>query len=124
MTDAMQRRGQALVEFALILPIMLLLIMGGLWIALFLLYRTELQHVAQETAIVVAFEDCNSATSTAAQVLGHAPQDIECRITGHIARVKLVEDWPQVMPFLPSSIVAEARAVVRPTLPAVPVPSP
>ncbi len=113
-----------MVEFALILPIMLGLIMGGMWVALFLLYRTELQHVAQETAIVVASEDCHSATSTAAQVLGHAPQDVECKITGNIARLTLVEPWPQFMPFLPSSIVAQARAVVRPTPTVAPSPTP
>lgn len=104
-----------MVEFALILPIMLGLIMATLWLALFLGYRTQLQHVAQETVIAVAYEDCNAATSAAADVLGHAPDELVCKITGDVAHVTVSESWPQMMPFLPSVLAAEARAIVRPT---------
>ncbi len=114
------QRGQAIVEFALILPIMLGLIMATLWLSLFLVYRTQLQHVAQETVIAVAYEDCNAATSAAAHILGHAPDNLVCKITGNVARVTVRESWPQMMPFLPSVIAAEARAIVRPT----PTPTP
>lgn len=106
---------QALVEFALILPIMLGLVMATLWLALFLVYRTQLQHVAQETVIAVAFDDCNAAAAAAAHVLGHAPDDLVCKITGNVAHLTVRESWPQLMPFLPSSLTAEARAIVRPT---------
>lgn len=113
-------RGQALVEFALILPILLLLVLGGLGVGLVEIQRYQLTHAAAEGAIAGANDHdpstrCASALGAAVAVLGHEPTDKSCT-TDSLVSVRLVMDVPVVVPFLPSPwrVSVIERAEVRP----------
>ncbi len=65
------QRGQALIEFALILPIFLLLMLGGADLLMAYSAKQNLNYVSQETAmcqVIATNPDCGNAT-TYAQML-------------------------------------------------------
>jgi Flp pilus assembly protein TadG len=76
-------RGQALVEFALVLPVLLLLILGSMQVAVALMVRAELAHAAREGAIAGAAEPdqpkrCDTALAALAEVYGRPLDDAKC----------------------------------------------
>jgi len=108
------RRGQALVEFALVLPIILFVIVGGLGLGLILLNRMQLLHAAQEAAVVGATQGgCQSALGVVPRVLGYEPAGKECAEQGQMVEVTLSNPQQTLMPFLPENITVSARAVIR-----------
>lgn len=107
------RSGQALVEFALILPIFLLLILGGVGVHLLLLHRQELQAAAYETAFAVADAegDCSIAEARMRQLLD-APVELVCS-PGEIVTIEATGTYAAILPMLPERIHVTARAVRR-----------
>lgn len=112
------KRGQVLVEFAIITPILLLLLLGGIAIGLLVLSRIELQHAAQEAAIGGAQKNgCTGALGLVPQVLGHEPDDKSCRETGNVVEVTLFEGGVGFTPFPLPGITVVGRAVLREPVP-------
>ncbi|HXS47577.1 MAG TPA: TadE family protein [Solirubrobacterales bacterium] len=110
------RRGQALLELALVTPLILLIMLGGIGVGLLVLTRIELQHAAQEAAIAGASNGgCASALGIVPQVLGYAPDDKECSEAGQLVEVTLSESVAEIAPMipLPRTITVVGRAVVR-----------
>jgi len=102
-------RGQALVEFALILPILLVVILGTFQVGLMLGLREQLSHAAREAAIV----GC-PADATVASVLGRAPALVECSVSDGITVVTLTDPAALVTPFLGKlDVTVTGRAVIR-----------
>jgi hypothetical protein len=120
-------RGQAMVEFALILPLLLMLSLGGVTVGLLLLDRYELQHAATEGAISGAgirgasnseptrAERCRDAVSTAARILGRRPMEAGCEARGGMVELHLAESLPLLIPFVGDSwrVAVVARSEFR-----------
>jgi uncharacterized protein YacL len=106
-------RGQALVEFALILPIMMLILLGSMGLGLTILHREQMQHAANEIAIAAASETCVPAMTKLDKILGYTPDESSCIVTGQIVEVRVSSSWPALLPMLPETIGVSARAVVR-----------
>ena len=78
------RRGQVIVEMALILPIFLVLILGFFWVGEVERRRLELTHAAQQGAIAGAGnpgDSCGVGQVAAATVYGHS-LDVVCDAQG------------------------------------------
>jgi hypothetical protein len=106
-------RGQALVEFALLLPILMLIVLGSMGIGLTILHREQMQHAAQEVAVAAAQETCPAGMAKLDKILGYTPDTSDCTVTGQIVEVSLSNAWPALLPMLPETISVSARAVVR-----------
>jgi Flp pilus assembly protein TadG len=111
-------RGQALLEAALVLPILLFVFLGGISIGLIVLDKYELQHAATEGAIVGASspsERCANAKEAAIRVLGRRPGSISCNTRARIVELTLAEALPIVIPVLenPFPIRVTGRAAIR-----------
>jgi Flp pilus assembly protein TadG len=109
-------KGQAMVEFALILPLMLLLILGLFQVGLAQLTATRLTHAAQQAAIAGAAEPsvsdrCDTATVTASVIYGSTPDDTQCTQPGNVITVHLTDAAEQVGPWPVWHIEAIGRAV-------------
>jgi Flp pilus assembly protein TadG len=111
-------RGQALLEAALVLPILLFVFLGGISIGLIVLDKYELQHAATEGAIVGASspsERCANAKEAAIRVLGRRPSSISCVSRARIIELTVAENLPIFVPVLPNPfpIRVTARAAIR-----------
>jgi Flp pilus assembly protein TadG len=111
-------RGQALIEAAFVLPILLFVFLGGISIGLIVLDKYELQHAATEGAIVGASspsERCANAKEAAIRVLGRRPSSISCVSRARIIELTLAENLPIFVPALPDPfpIRVTARAAIR-----------
>lgn len=106
-------RGQALIEFALVLPLFLFIVVGGLGLGITLVHRMQLQHAAQEVAVEAATVNCTEALTRADDLLGYQPQTATCNVSGQMVTVNLAHSFPALLPFLPESISVTARAVQR-----------
>jgi len=100
--------GQALVEMALILPILLTLLLGGATVGILLIDRMQLAHAAIEGADSGASfssvrQRCPKALSTAAAVLGRTTAEASCRSRGGLVEVSLGERLPLLVPFVGDS---------------------
>lgn len=76
-------RGQALVEFALVLPLLLLLTLGVFAVGAAMTVRLELVHAAVEAADAgarqpIAEQRCDTALATLAAVYGRTPPNAGC----------------------------------------------
>jgi len=111
-------RGQALLEFAIITPLMLFILLGGISIGLIILDRYELQHAATEGAISgadVHFGRCGEAIAVANRVLGRRPGSASCVVRGRVLELSLSESLPIFIPALanPFPIAVSSRAALR-----------
>lgn len=116
MTRSTSARGQAVVEMALITPILLLLILGVIQSGFAMLTSLQLQHAAQQAVSDGADEPavpqrCTVARSTAATVYGSEPDSVECSLTGGVLELQLADDAPVLGPFGSWTIRASARAM-------------
>jgi Flp pilus assembly protein TadG len=111
-------KGQAMVEFMLILPIFLFLILGGLQLGILLAARIQLQHAVQEGAIAGASEAsvprrCDVAEATVPRVLGRSPLEVRCTAPGDLLVVTVHDQVPVVVPFASGVVDVTGRALVR-----------
>lgn len=97
-------RGQAIVEFALILPLLLLLILGSLQVGVALMVRSELSHAVREAAVAGATaasqpERCPAALAALVTVFGRDPETAHCTpATGNAIEVSAAVDLPLFIP--------------------------
>jgi hypothetical protein len=105
--------GQVLIEFALVLPLFLFIVVGGLGLGITLVNRMQLQHAAQEVAVEAATVNCTEALTRADALLGYQPQTATCDVSGQMVTVNLAHSFAALLPFLPESISVTARAVQR-----------
>jgi Flp pilus assembly protein TadG len=117
MSCRLRPSGQALVEFALVLPLILFISLGGISVGIVILHRLELEHAAQQVANEAAYVGCDSAAARAGQVLGYQPEQATCSTTGQLVTVDLAHSWPALLPFVPETISVEARAFTREPVP-------
>ena len=106
--------GQALIEFALVLPIFLLLIVGGLHLGLLIVDRQRVVHTAIETAYEAAKNPtgCGNSQTVADRVFG-SPVTVSCQRQGQEYEVTVTHTFPQLLPWLPGSVQATERALIR-----------
>jgi Flp pilus assembly protein TadG len=83
-------RGQAVVELALVLPLVVLFVLGALQVAVVARDQLAIELVAREAARAAAVSaDPSSAANTAAnRVTALAPIDLSINVTGEIVRVR------------------------------------
>lgn len=111
-------RAQALVEVALVTPLLLLLFLGALGLGIMLIDRVELQHAAQEGAVMGATstgEPCTDALAAAAAVLGRPAASQGCSVTDTTVTVSLHDELTLPVPIFGPSVsvdVAE-RGMIR-----------
>jgi Flp pilus assembly protein TadG len=111
-------RGQALLEMALVLPILLFILLGGISVGLIVLDRYELQHAASEGAIAgasVPSQRCDEARAVARRILGRRPSSSSCQVRGGFVELTVAEELPIYIPALPNPfpLAVTARAKVR-----------
>ena len=104
-------RGQALAEFALVLPILLLVIVGGLHLGLLLVDRMRVVHTAQQTAIEAAKNSCGNAEVVAERIFGGDLDSVTCDRQGQEFTVHVVHSFPALIPWLPDRVEATERAI-------------
>jgi hypothetical protein len=108
-----------LVEFALILPLMLLLILGVFQIGLGLLTTQRLQHAAQQASTA---GNCAKALEVVEVLYGSIPDSAQCAEPGSVVvEVVLTDAAPLIGPWGEWRINASGRTLL-PT--PSPVPSP
>lgn len=114
------RRGQALVEFALVLPLLLLFTLGAFQVGVALMVRAELAHAAREGAIAGANEPaqprrCDTALAVLAEVYGRSPDDARCiPAVGSSIEVHAAIRLPLFIPGPDAwTIAVTERAVIR-----------
>lgn len=85
------RRGQATVELALLLPVVLALVLGVLQVGLVVRSQVQVTHAAREAARVVAVTgDASQAAGAAARAGGLEPSRLDVDVTGAVARGGIV----------------------------------
>jgi Flp pilus assembly protein TadG len=67
-------RGQALVEFAIVIPVIVLILLAGADLLTAISAKHNIEYVAQETAQCAAMNNSNCVTSTGPQVQPYAQQ--------------------------------------------------
>lgn len=95
--------GQALVEFALILPIFLMLLVGGFWVGIGLIGLGNLAHAASEGATIgAAFpgppQRCPKAIAAARAVYPRPGVSITCTASGQLVTVVAEMDLQIAIP--------------------------
>lgn len=106
-------KGQALAEFAVVLPLLLFVVVGGLGLGLTMVHRMELQHAAQEVATEAARTSCSAALNRVDDLLGYQTQTATCDAVGRVVTVVLAHPFPALMPGLPDSVEVSARALTE-----------
>lgn len=111
------RRGQALVEFAIVLPILLTLLVGAFFVGSAMVIRSQLQHAANEASTLAAIDgNCGEAHNHARLVLGHEPDRFTCSQAGPVIEVIMGDTMPIAIPFIDANqwnINVAARAMIR-----------
>jgi Flp pilus assembly protein TadG len=108
--------GQAVVEFALILPILLVLILGTIQVGLALTVRMQVVYAAQQGAVTGANDPavpqrCDTAITTAQTVYIGDLDDAQCTQPGNVVTLVLSDTVPMVSPFGPWVVRVSAKAV-------------
>lgn len=106
-------RGQALVEFALVLPLLLLVIVGGLGLGLTLVQRLQLEHAAAELATFAASTGCAEALNRADDLLSPSVTLVRCEATPELVTFTVGQAWRAIDPFSPEWIVVQSQAIPR-----------
>lgn len=104
-----------MVEFALILPLLLLLILGVFAVGVFEIRSIQLTHAAIEGATAGAGNpghSCGLAIETARKVYGSAPDDSSCDVRGQMIEVTL-SDHINLPPPFDWQATTTQRAVLR-----------
>lgn len=123
-------RGQALVEFALVLPLLLLLVIGAIWFSLLMLQTSRMDHAAREGAVAGAtaeegIDRCDRAIEASTAVLEAPGVSRECVIDGELVTVTLSGSLPVPPPLdalHDGDIEVDASAIIRPTPSEAPTP--
>lgn len=104
-----------MVEFALVLPILLVLVVAGLHLGLLLLDRQRVTHAAAETAINAASDPqgCANAEVVARSIYGAALDSVNCLSSGQEITVSVIHSFAALLPWLPDSVHVTERAVIR-----------
>ena len=105
-----------MIEFALVTPILLLMILGLFQMGLGLLVNMQLVHAANQGAVAGANEPavpqrCATAIATAETVYGGELDDAQCVQPGNLVTLTLTDTVRAVSPFGPWVVNATARAV-------------
>lgn len=115
-----RRRGQALVEMALILPLLLFVILGGIQVGLAMTVRYELVVAAAEGADTGALDRtperrCDTALAATAAVYAHPLASSSCRQPPGLVEVTAAVDLPLLVPLFGASwrISVSERAAIR-----------
>lgn len=108
-------KGIVMVEFALVLPILLLLILGMVQVGTAMTVRMQLVHAAQQGVVAGANDPaipqrCDTAISTAETVYGGELDDAHCT-SGSTLTLTLTDTVPAVSPFGPWTVDVTAKAV-------------
>lgn len=113
-------RGQALVEFALILPLLMLLILGGIQVGIGLMTRYELVVAAAEGADTGALDRtpetrCTTALAATTAVYAHPLAALDCSSPSGLVEVTASVDLPLLFPLFGTTwrISVSERAPVR-----------
>jgi hypothetical protein len=87
----MRWHGQAIVEMALITPVLLFIVVGGLQVGMIMLTRLELSHAIAEAAVAGAIEPEPSQRCEVAEAVANeffeGELDIKCAEPGNFIRV-------------------------------------
>lgn len=113
-------KAQAIVEFALILPLLLLILLGGAQLGLLIVADMRLEHAVMEGTIAGAQEPavpqrCNVAEATTTQILGRVPAQIQCSQPGNLVTLRVSDDIVMILPFIAPTwrLDVEESSVVR-----------
>lgn len=97
------------------LPLILLVVVGGLHLGLMVLDRTRVSHAAAETAVNAASDPqgCANADAVARRIYGAALDSVACSSTGQEVQVIITHSFGALLPWLPDHVTATERAVLR-----------
>jgi hypothetical protein len=91
------------------------MIVGALGLGMLVLQRVQMQHAANETAVAAAQHPsgCSVAGARSSQLLGFGPDSVGCASGGQMITVRLIHNFPALLPLIPSRIEVVGRAMVR-----------
>lgn len=107
-------RAQVLVEFALILPLQLFIILGGLQLGLALTTEIRLTHAAQAAATngaAASDRRCERAIEAVVQIYGSRPDEVECTEPDALVEIRVADTPVAVNPFGAWKVSAIGRAI-------------
>jgi hypothetical protein len=119
-------RGQALVEAAVVMPLLLFVVMAGVALAIILFDRQSVAHAAQEGAIMGAQSSgdrCADALDAYRAVLGRSVASESCSDDNTLVELDLTDQVPLPVPFLDRG-TWPVRVIERGAIRATPAPSP
>ena len=84
-------RGQAVVELALVLPLIVLFVLGALQVALVARDQLAVEYIAREAAraAAVSADPGGAASAAARRVANLAPIDVAVSVSGDVVRVRV-----------------------------------
>jgi Flp pilus assembly protein TadG len=85
------QRGQAVVELALVLPLVVLFVLGALQVAIVARDQLALELAAREAARAasVSADPSSAANAATRRVTALAPIDVSASVDGHVVRVRV-----------------------------------
>mgnify|MGYP006273616343 CR=1 FL=1 len=111
-------RGQATVELALILPVLLLVVLAGVQVAIIIRGQIAVIHAAHAGARAAALAaDANAAAVAAAQsAVALGPLDVRSSTTSRAVRVDVSARVPTEVPLV-GLLLGDVRVTARATMP-------
>jgi Flp pilus assembly protein TadG len=84
-------RGQAVVELALVLPLVVMFVLGALQVAVVARDQLAIEYVAREAAraAAVSADPSGAATAAAHRVANLSPIDVSASVSGAVVRVRV-----------------------------------
>lgn len=109
-------RGQAMVEFALVTPMLIAMFAVGLSLMILMVDAGDLHHWTREAAIAAASQPnppdrCPQAQSTIDRIAGQHIEITDCSANGQIVEVTAFKDFG--LTFAPFPLTVTERAAVR-----------
>jgi hypothetical protein len=106
-------RGQALVEFAIVTPLLLVMLLGTLTVGLWMVWLGQLSHAAIEGAKAGAANpgnSCGMAVTVARQVYPWSLETAVCEVRGQFVELELTDLLPITSPMWPDGVTVRSSA--------------
>ena len=116
--SARRDRGQAAVEFAIVVPVVVVLVLGIVQVAVVAAHRLAVEHLARAAARAasVSSDPASAASGFVADASGLEPLDVVTSTTASTVTVTVAFTDPTSVPVI-GAVVADVRLTASATMP-------